>query len=84
MSPEWIGAGAAILGLLGTLVGVVWKFSKSVDKLGFMIDKIDETIKSHWVKIDEHGETLTDHGVRIATIETRIDYHEKVPHAKAN
>ena len=82
MTPEWVGAGIAVLGLLGTLVGVIWKFSQSVDKLGFMIGKIDETMKSHWVKIDEHAETLGDHGVRIATVETRINYHEKAPHER--
>lgn len=80
MTPEWIGAGAAIIGLLGTLIGVVWKFSQSVDRITFVIAQIDQTIKTHWDKIDEHADTLGDHGVRLATVETRIDYHEKVPH----
>ncbi len=76
MTAEWIIAAVGILGLLGTLVGVMIKFSKSVDKNTFITTQILEAQKSQWARLDDHGCKLEDHGDRLVKIETRLDYPE--------
>ena len=74
---DWIGVGLVFIGMIGAFAGVLWRFSKVVDKNTFVIFQLDQTIKAQWNRLDEHGDLLDIYGQRIVKVETRLDYHEK-------
>jgi len=74
MTAEWILAAVGIVGLLGTLTGVMVKFSRSVDKNTLLTSQILDAQKSQWNRIDEVACVQEKHGERLVKIETRLDY----------
>ena len=76
-----VGIGVAIGSLLIFVIKVTLQVSKSMDSNTFAINQINATLAGllgrHAVIADE----VQDHGVRLATVETRLDYHEE-SHAK--
>lgn len=77
MSPEQITALCAVATILILLVGTIWKFSKSVDRMSVAVSAINDSIKAQWARIDEHGVRLDEHGNRLVKVETKLEYHEK-------
>jgi Tfp pilus assembly protein PilN len=74
MTAEWLIAISSAITLLGVLTGVMWRFSKSVDKNTLLTEQILEAQKSQWNRIDEISCIQDDHRDRIVKIETRLDY----------
>ena len=74
MTAEWILALCGIVGLLGTLTGVMLKFSKSVDRNTIITEQIASAQASQWGRIDEIACEQVKHGDRLVKIETRLDY----------
>jgi Tfp pilus assembly protein PilN len=79
VTPEWILAIAAIVTVLGTLAGVMLKFSKSVDRNTMITEQIASAQSAQWKHIDELACTQEDHGTRLVKIETRLDYAAGAP-----
>jgi len=74
MTPEWILAICAALTLVGALIAVMWKFSKSIDRNTQVTQQIVDVQKSQWNRIDEIACVQESHGTRLVKIETRLDY----------
>ena len=74
MTPEWILAIVGILTVLGALTGVMYRFSKAVDRNTLITEQIATTQTAQWKRIDELACTQEDHGTRLVKIETRLDY----------
>lgn len=64
-------------GAIAAFAALFVKFSQALDRNTIAINNINETIKAQWVRIDEHGEALDDHGNRLTKVETCVDMHLK-------
>jgi len=78
-----IGIGTALALLMLFVIKVTLQVSRSMDSNTFAIHQINDTITKLWTKHDDLTESVNDHGIRIATVETRLDYHEEA-HATPN
>jgi hypothetical protein len=77
---DWnmVGTVATIGGIfIVPLLAMIWKFAKSVDRMGIAVSAINDSIKAQWTRIDEHGVKLDEHGNRLVKVETKLEYHEK-------
>jgi hypothetical protein len=85
MTTEWIIAVCALLTVLSAVASVIWKFSKSVDRLSYISTQTLDQIKAQWSKIDSNKNFIEDvkldHGTRIVKLETWRDIHEKIHEA---
>ena len=77
LDASWALVFLTALGLLGGLVGVLWKFSKSVDKNTIITQQILDQQKAQWGRIDENGADINGHETRIVKLETWKDYHQE-------
>ncbi len=77
MTPEWLGAIAAITTVLGGLIAVLWRVARSMDKQTLIADQLQKTLEVLWKRIDEHADDLESHGKRITDLEAWKKYHEK-------
>ncbi len=71
-----IGIVITALAFIGGIFVAIIKILQVIDRNTVAIDGLHGTVKAQWGKIDEHGETLDEHGNRIVKLETRLDYHE--------
>ncbi len=78
MTPEWLIAIISFLTLGGAIIGVLWRFSRSVDKNTFVTNQILENMKVQWKRIDTHGEAIDQHEGRIMKLETWKEFHERM------
>lgn len=77
VDPNWILAIVTSIGLMGGLIGVLWRFSRSVDRLTTVTAAIGEAQKAQWKKLDQHTEQLDEHGEKIVRLETWKEFREK-------
>lgn len=68
---ETIGAIVGVAGLVGSLA--VWAMRSTVAPLRIVIENNTRVMERIEGRIDEHSETLVDHGNRIIRIETVHD-----------
>ena len=71
--PNWIIAGVAVLGVLGGL----WKLASAIGQNTAMTKEILSNQKSQWKKIDEHAESIDNHGDRIIKLEAWKEFRDK-------
>ncbi len=77
MTPEWLAAITGMIVVLGSLIGVLWRVARSMDKQTLIADQIQKTLEGQWKRIDEHADDLASHGKRITDLEAWKKYHEK-------
>jgi len=65
------------IGLLGSLVAVLWKFSRSVDKNTIITQQILDQQKAQWDRIDEAHGGLKSHETRIVKLESWKEFHQE-------
>jgi len=66
---EIIGSGCALLTVFGTVF--VWAIRSAMAPVKISIDNNTQVIERITGKLDQHDETLDDHGARIVRIETK-------------
>jgi hypothetical protein len=74
IDPTWALVVLTGLGMLGGLIGVMWKFGKSVDKSLSMTEQILEAQKAQWKKLDSHTDDLKEHASRLYKVETKLEF----------
>ena len=74
ITADYIIAICSIVTILTVLIGVLWRFSRAVDRNTLLTQQILEQQKAQWNRIDEHGGSLDEHDKRIVKLETRLDY----------
>lgn len=72
-----VGIGVAIGSLLIFVIKVTLQVSKSMDSNTFAINQINATLTGLLGRHEVIADEVQDHGIRLATVETRLDYHEE-------
>ena len=78
IDPAWALVDVTIFGILIGLVGTLWKFAKSVDRMNLTTASLEKTMAAQWKKIDEHGETIEEHSERLTKVETWKEIHDRM------